>query len=70
MSKHYLSFVSLTYVYKAREILKRHGIASRVIPTPKSVGRAGCSYSLVPSGDSLEAAQILKNAGIRVIHVQ
>lgn len=68
MGECYLSLVSLTYAYKAKDSLKRRGINSRIVYTPSSIKSNGCGYSLAASTDYQTAVQILRADGIRVLN--
>ncbi|MDP4120861.1 MAG: DUF3343 domain-containing protein [Bacillota bacterium] len=67
MGKQLLMLTSVTFAMKGQEILKKKGIQSEIIRTPKRSKTEGCSFSLsVPIGLIDEAQVILKNAGIPV----
>lgn len=70
MSENLISLVSLTYAYKAKDLLIRNRVPCRIIPTPKPLIKSGCSYSLAVSGDLQNALLLLEQAGIRVVNVQ
>ncbi|MCL2014503.1 MAG: DUF3343 domain-containing protein [Oscillospiraceae bacterium] len=57
---------SITFAYKAKDILKNRGIRSRVVKTPVEAGLAGCSYSLELPERGREAADILKSSGLKI----
>ena len=42
-----ITFASVTNAMKAKELLRQHRIASRVIRTPAKLRRGSCGYSLV-----------------------
>lgn len=67
MGESYLNLVSLTYAYKAKEILQRKGISCRIIHKPKSLSKQGCGYSIaVDRFRQDEAYKILLQEGIEV----
>lgn len=68
MGECYLSLVSLTYAYKAKDSLRRRGIKSRIIYTPSSVKSNGCGYSVAADTDYQTAAQILRQDGIQILN--
>lgn len=70
MGENFISLFSLTYAYKAKDLLIRNHISCRIVPTPKSMKKSGCGYSLAVSGDLRKALLILEQAGIRIANVQ
>ncbi len=59
------SLSSVTYAIKAQAVLKRSGIQSEVIKTPKDMAK-GCGYSIRVSGDYQRARDILSQEGIEI----
>ena len=57
-------FNSMTAAMKAREILRRHGIATRMTKTPGRLRRGTCSYSLRVKPDTERAVEILGKHGL------
>ncbi len=57
---------SLTYAYKAQDILKRHHIHAKIVQTPKELSKNGCGYSLAVNGDVDFILKLLKQSGIPV----
>lgn len=68
MGEYYINLVSLTYAYKAKNLLSTHGIASRVVHTPKTASSRGCGYSLAVAGDIGFVYDILRLNGITVLN--
>ncbi|WP_195543363.1 DUF3343 domain-containing protein [Massiliimalia timonensis] len=68
MSECYLSLVSLTYAYKAKESLRRRGISCRIVYTPEHLHTRGCGYSVAVQGDCERAAQVLRQDGIKILN--
>lgn len=63
-----IELTSITYAIKAREILQKNKFKVRV---EKSTGKTkkGCTYSVVVDNDCRKAANILENAGIRILGI-
>lgn len=59
------SLSSITYAIKAQSVLKKEGISSEVIKTPKDMGK-GCGYSIRLASDFHRAQEILTQAGIEI----
>lgn len=55
---------SLTYAYKAQDILRRHHIHASIVQTPKKLSQNGCGYSLAVKGDVDFILQLLNKSGI------
>jgi hypothetical protein len=67
MGESYLGMVSLTYAYKAKDLLAKNGIRSRIVYKPKNLAKQGCGYSLaVDRQKQTEAYEILLQEGIEV----
>ena len=66
MNNNYLIFFSVTLAIKAREVLRKNGINSKVIKTPNKTSDKGCSYSLVIFGDINRAVDMIKRSGIKI----
>ncbi len=57
---------SVTYAIKAKKLLAREGIASKLIKADVSKTKSGCSYGVeFPSSEFYTAANILRSNGIR-----
>ena len=57
---------SMTLAMRARDILKKHGIKSKVTRIQPSRGRGSCSYGLKIDNRLYEAVDILRNNNIKV----
>lgn len=57
-------FNSMTAAMKARDLLRRHGIATRLTKTPGRLRRGTCSYSLRVRPDTDRAVEILEKHGL------
>ncbi|MBQ7504126.1 MAG: DUF3343 domain-containing protein [Ruminococcus sp.] len=57
---------SLTSALRAKDILKYHGIFSKVTRIPSSSGKGNCSYGLKINNKIQEAVSILRENNIKV----
>lgn len=62
-------FHSMTTLMRAREVLRRHGILSRVIRTPSKLRGGSCGSSLLVRRDFERAMEILERHRIPVARV-
>lgn len=69
MDKKLIMLTSITYAYKARDLLAKKGITAYIERTPEALKTRGCSYSIALHGNADEAVQLLEKAGIRVLGV-
>jgi hypothetical protein len=68
MGKQFIILSSITYAYKAKDILERKGCKAFIEKAPRSISECGCLYSLVIRGCTLEkATSFLKAANIKII---
>ncbi|MBR1732002.1 MAG: DUF3343 domain-containing protein [Ruminococcus sp.] len=58
---------SVTQALRARDILIKRGIGSKVIRIPAARGRGSCSYGLKIDSRLSEAVNILRDNNIKVI---
>ncbi len=58
---------SVTQAMKARDILKKHGIFSKVYRIPAVKGQGACSYGVLIKNRLSEAVDILRENNIRII---
>lgn len=65
MNEAYISVMSLTDAYKAKQILATHRITARIVNAPKASG-SGCSYALVVNGSKQDALNVLRNHHLSV----
>ena len=59
-----ITFASVTNAMKAKDLLRQHRIASRVIRTPAKLRRGSCGYSLVIPKRFSEAAELVRSSRI------
>ena len=69
MEKQLIMLSSITYAYKARDLLAKKGIGSYIERTPEELKTKGCSYSIAVRTDADRAAELLKAAGIKVLGI-
>ena len=69
MNNNLILFPSMTAVLKAREVLRRRGINSRVIRTPANLRRRSCGYSLLVKRGFDEAVILIKNENIKTVGI-
>jgi len=69
MNNNLILFPSMTAVLKAREVLRRRGINSRVIRTPANLRRRSCGYSLLVKRGFDEAISLIKNENIKTVGI-
>ncbi len=69
MNNNLILFPSMTAVLKARDVLRRRGINSRVIRTPANLRRRSCGYSLLVKRGFDEAVSLIKNENIKTVGI-
>ena len=69
MNNNLILFPSMTAVLKAREVLRRRGINSRVIRTPANLRRRSCGYSLLVKRGFDKAVSLIKNENIKTVGI-
>ena len=69
MNNNLILFPSMTAVLKAREVLRRRGINSRVSRTPANLRRRSCGYSLLVKRGFDEAVSLIKNENIKTVGI-
>ena len=67
MNKSFFIVNSITYAMKSRDLLMRHGIQSYIERSRKLREQFGCGYGIYVPKRTEEAAQILKQQGIRIL---
>lgn len=67
MNNNLILFPSMTAVLKARELLRRRGLFSRVIRTPSNLRHRSCGYSLLIKRGFDEAIEIIKENKIKTV---
>ena len=61
---------SITYVYKARQILEKNRIKTEIVRLRVTYERRGCGYGLaVPGAQERRALGLIRDAGIRIVEV-
>ena len=69
MNNNLILFPSMTAVLKARDVLRRRGINSRVIRTPANLRRRSCGYSLLVKRGFDEAVSLIKKENIKTVGI-
>lgn len=69
MDKQLISFPSVTFAMKARDILKKNGVLSVLERTPMNLKYTSCGYSLSVPKDIDKAVQLLKKYNIRYLGI-
>ena len=59
-----ITFASMTNAMKARELLQKQRIFSRMIRTPARLRRGSCGYSLVVPKHFTRAVELLQSKGV------
>ena len=65
-----IRLTSVTYAIRGQKVLERHGIRSYIRKQTGNLKTYGCGYGLEIHGDATAAAQLIRNAGIRVIGIE
>jgi len=66
MGKELIMVSSITYAYKARDLLNSYGIKAYIQRIPAEYRTNGCGYGVRVSGDAQDIAQLLGKNGIKV----
>ncbi|MBP1559421.1 MAG: DUF3343 domain-containing protein [Oscillospiraceae bacterium] len=69
MSKPVLLVNSVTFAVKGQDLLKKHGIPSRIVRNADFKAVGGCGYGIMPFGDPQTARNILARGGVKVLGV-
>lgn len=69
MDKQLISFPSITFAIKARDILKNNGIPSVLERTPMNLKVTSCGYSLFVPNNIEKAEEILKQNNIKYLGI-
>ena len=67
MENNLIMFNSVTLAMRAREILGKNNVFSRLIRTPLNLKNRSCGYSLFVKSDFAKAIEILSRNGIAYI---
>ena len=66
----YIVFSSVTYAMKGKKHLKKQGISSEIMKTPKQYGFKGCTHCIKFHGsDPHMHAKSMRELGIKVLGV-
>lgn len=60
---------TVTYAIRGRDALRSNGIRASVERNTSGLGRYGCGYGIVVSGDIDKAVEILNRNSIKIIEV-
>ena len=60
---------SITYAIRSRDILRRSGYRVSLEKLPANGGYSGCGQGVCVIGDVGEAAEILRNNGIKITSI-
>lgn len=66
MKKYIIMLSSITYAYRARDILLENHIKCYVERIPHELRGNGCGYGVSVTGDAESARQLLISRGLRV----
>lgn len=69
MEKYIFSTGTVTYAIKAKDLLRKKGIAAYV-ERSMAKDRIGCGYGVVATSDRNTAEQILRQGGIKILDVK
>lgn len=67
MNNNIIMFKSMTSAMKSKELLKKHGINTRIIKTPSQFRNRSCGYSLLVKSGAEKAEEILRSHNIGYI---
>lgn len=66
----YIKFSNQTMGEKARALLKRHGVASRLKRNPNPNHKEGCNFALFVSGDIFAAFDLITQNHIQTMGIE
>lgn len=69
MANYYIHVGSITNAMRGKQLLEEQGIRAFLHRTSHPAEGDGCGYSLLISNTAEQAAQILRQRGVRVIRV-
>lgn len=69
MANYYIHVGSITNAMRGKQLLEEQGIRAFLHRTSHPMEGDGCGYSLLISNTEEQAAQILRQRGVRVIRV-
>ncbi len=67
--EHIFIVQSVTYAYRARDVLFRAGIHTAVTRVPHDLREGGCGYGVRTTADEADTVRILSQNGIKVKRV-
>ena len=71
MQNYIIILTSITYVYKAKELLTRNNIKSYIVKLQASYERRGCGYGLELSENYLSyAVSLIEKNRIQIVEIQ
>ena len=71
MQNYTIILTSITYVYKAKELLTRNNIKSYIVKLQASYERRGCGYGLELSENYLSyAVSLIEKNRIQIVEIQ
>jgi len=65
----YIHVGSITNAMRGKGLLEKEGIRAYIHRTSLPERGDGCGYSLLVTGDTLRAEQVLRASGVRVVRV-
>ncbi len=60
---------TVTYAIRGRDILRKNGFSASVERNSSGLGRHGCGYGIVVTGNIDNAVEILKSNAVKIIEV-
>lgn len=66
MGEFYLIFSTLTFTYKAKNVLRYKFPKLKIVTTPTSLSKSGCKYAILIKGNLDQILKILESANIPV----
>lgn len=66
----YIKFSSQTQGEKARSVLKKHGVDSRLRRNPNPNHKEGCNFALFVSGDIFKAFDLISENNIQTMGIE
>lgn len=70
MERYIISIGTVTYALKGRDLLRKLGFKAYVERNSRDIGKYGCGYSIVVSGDIDKIADSLTENGIRIMNIE
>ncbi len=70
MQKYLIVTGTVTYALRARDVLRRNNISSRVEKPPKLRSSMGCGYGVVVEGNIDKIKKLLVGSGVKILSVE